>query len=576
MGERAPDTTAVTPGEADETRTVVGTPPTTTGGASSTGMRTLSFASDAMLLDQVGRVSVFARLMILLCALGMASVPFLHGDHVAKGLFGAGLGIAIVSASAMLWLTLDPARYSDARVAIAVQFQCLAGLAAMYYFGAFSPFPCIVSLAIYVYGLSASTKHAVLGYINLATGQSVLAGLMIAGVLDDRGLVHADYLPLREKVITQVNVQMVYLLALVLGRLSRRKTQEAIERMESATRAVAQREALLEEARQEIERAAFLGGPGRFTEQVLGSYKLGVVIGRGAMGEVYEAVHTETGELAAVKLLQRAQLTKPPSLARFTRETRIAASLESPHVVAIKEVGGADSALPYLAMERLDGHDLAHYLRDTPRVRMELTLEMVEQVARGLEAAHAAGIVHRDLKPHNVFRNRNPEGGYTWKILDFGVSKLVDEGDTLTGGGLVGTPGYMAPEQARGDDIDSRADVYSLAVIAYRCITGHPAFAGKDVVSVIRTVVAEMPLQPSLLADVAADVEAVLAVGLAKRPGRRFATASQLAKHLRDAHEGVLEPAVVTRAAAVLATTPWGADTEKRRRRRLTTRRDRA
>src|ERR1700691_4349622 len=178
-------------------------------------------------------------------------------------------------------------------------------------------------------------------------------------------------------------------------------------------------------------------------------------------------------------------------------------------------------------MERLRGHDLAHQLRRQRRLQLAQAEVLVEQVALGLEAAREARIVHRDLKPHHVFLSEY-EGVRRWKILDFGVSKVGGTG-TLTKGHVVGTPAYMAPEQARGEDVDHRADVYSLAAILYRAATGHPAFTGKDVPTTLYDVVYRVPTQPSILAPLPGDVDRVLALGLAKDPRDRFETATELA-----------------------------------------------
>jgi serine/threonine-protein kinase len=167
-------------------------------------------------------------------------------------------------------------------------------------------------------------------------------------------------------------------------------------------------------------------------------------------------------------------------------------------------------------------------------------------------------VVHRDLKPHNLFLAE--EGGvFTWKLLDFGVSKLVDAGGTLTAGHVIGTPGYMAPEQARGEDVDGRADVYALAAIAYRCLTGHPPFTGKDVPSTLYDVVYKMPTRPSLLiAELHADVDRALALGLAKRPRERLASARELADALAAAVGGGLAPGLRVRADELVARHAWG------------------
>ncbi len=517
----------------------------------------LAIQADALKRDQMGRISVFAKLTIALCVLGATTLPVLGGNPIAKRVLLIGLAVAIVASLVLEWLTRRPQHYTEGRVTALVQLQIGAAHTAAYFFGLFGGFPAIVSLAIYVYGLGASTRNAIVCYVTLAAGQAALAGLIISGALADRGLIHGSYLSGQDQVLVCINVQLVYILALVLGRLSRRKTVAAVEQMQQAVRAIAQREALLEEARQELDRAAWVGGPGRFTEQVLGSFKLGVVIGRGAMGEVYEATNVDSGERAAIKLLQRGHLTQPGSLARFTRESRIAAALNSPNITRILDVGGADEAMPYLAMERLVGDDLAAYLRTRSRLKNSFVLTMLREIAAGLQVAHDAGIVHRDLKPHNIFRHRNEDSSYTWKILDFGVSRVVDEGNTLTAGGIVGTPAYMAPEQAEGKPVDSRADVYALGVIAYRCFTGYPAYRGKDPAAILYAVVHQRPIAPELLADVSPQLAAVLAIAMAAAPADRFATAEELADAFSEALEGTLAPRWQDRAATIVRFRPW-------------------
>lgn len=150
---------------------------------------------------------------------------------------------------------------------------------------------------------------------------------------------------------------------------------------------------------------------------------------------------------------------------------------------------------------------------------------LLDQVARGLEVARTAGVVHRDLKPHNLFLHE----GATWKILDFGVSKLVGSEGTLTGEGVVGTPQYMAPEQASGGQVTHLADVYALGAIAYRCLTGRSPFKGKDLAELVYQVVHQPPTRPSVLGKVSPQVEAVLAIAMAKDPRRRYPSALSFA-----------------------------------------------
>ena len=159
---------------------------------------------------------------------------------------------------------------------------------------------------------------------------------------------------------------------------------------------------------------------------------------------------------------------------------------------------------------------------------------LLDQVARGLEVARLAGVVHRDLKPHNIFHH----DGSVWKILDFGVSKVMDSEGTLTGEGIVGTPQYMAPEQASGGHVTHLADVYALGAIAYRCLTGRSPFKGKDIAELVYQVVHAPPLRPSTLGRVSTAIEDVLAVAMAKDPRRRFPSAMAFAQAFIAARRG--------------------------------------
>jgi serine/threonine-protein kinase len=159
---------------------------------------------------------------------------------------------------------------------------------------------------------------------------------------------------------------------------------------------------------------------------------------------------------------------------------------------------------------------------------------MLDQVARGLEVARIAGVVHRDLKPHNLFFH----AGATWKILDFGVSKVLGTEGTLTGEGIVGTPQYMAPEQASGGQITHLSDVYALGAIAYRCLTGRAPFKGRDLAELVYQVVHATPMRPSALGRVSPLIENVLAIVMAKDPARRFPSAQAFVQAFIAARRG--------------------------------------
>jgi len=218
-----------------------------------------------------------------------------------------------------------------------------------------------------------------------------------------------------------------------------------------------------------------------------------------------------------------------------------------------------------MIMERLEGEDLNARLRRQERLELSEVSELVRDVAAGLQQAHDKGVVHRDLKPFNLFLARDEQGNSRWKVLDFGISKLRDSSSTLTREGVVGTPGYMSPEQAKGVAVDHRSDLFSLAAVVYRALTGRPAFSGSNTPQIMFDVVYRNPERPSLaLPGMARDLELVLAIGLAKEVEQRFQSAGQLAAALQAAAEQKLDPELRTRARQLLRKYPWGAVTGQR------------
>jgi serine/threonine-protein kinase len=232
-------------------------------------------------------------------------------------------------------------------------------------------------------------------------------------------------------------------------------------------------------------------------------------------------------------MLSQASLGNAHHVERFLRELRTAATIDSPNVVRVLEIG--EQPLPHLVMERLRGRDLSAILRGKRALPTDRVVDLVRQVGAGITAAGAAGIIHRDLKPQNLFQHKG-----VWKILDFGVARAIDSGDTLTQGQIVGTPSYMAPEQASGGTVDHLTDLYALAAVAYRALTGHPPFAAGEIAETLYRVVHTAPTRPSSLVEVPADVDLVLAIGMAKLPRDRFQSAVDLAEALADAFAGTL------------------------------------
>ena len=511
----------------------------------------------ALRIEEVARTHMFLRFALLIITSIAISLCFLGGDPVARKIVHISL---IPAALASVWLffkTRDVANYSASDATIVAVVLGISAYSGVFYWGIFSPGPALILLGIYFFSLGASRQATVFVYIFCAGVQAVLAILIFTGAVADRGYIRADNMVLHEQIITQAIVQVLYLCSFLVARSSRRETLNAVAELEQAIRSVSQREALLLEARQDLDRALRVGGPGRYTEQVVGSFKLGVLIGRGGMGEVYEGIRLTDNSRAAIKLLHPHVLANPGHVQRFEREIEVAASLEVLNVVRVLEFGRTEGELPYLAMERLHGHDLAYHLRKRRRLSLGKTIEMIRQVGAGLTAARAAGIVHRDIKPQNLFLAELGAGRPVWKILDFGVSKLVEHSGTLTKGHVVGTPGYMAPEQARGKNVDYRADIYSLAAIAYRALTGRPPFSGKDLPTTLYDVVYSMPIRPSQLAELPEEVDLVLAIGMAKERAGRFESGEELAIALAAAGRGELDAATLCRGRALLAKNPW-------------------
>jgi serine/threonine-protein kinase len=208
--------------------------------------------------------------------------------------------------------------------------------------------------------------------------------------------------------------------------------------------------------------------------------------------------------------------------------------------VTVIESGQAQNGPPYIVMELLEGEDLGAILRSQISLPLSEVVELVEQMARGLRILHEAGVIHRDLKPSNIFRTYGAPP--VWKILDYGVSKIVGA-ETVAQGVIVGTPGYMSPEQAQGGEVDARSDVFALGAIAYRALTGRRPFSGADTPQLLYQVTHGRPTRPrEILPSLPVGVETALAIALAKRREDRFATATELAEALRAATTGAPPP----------------------------------
>jgi serine/threonine-protein kinase len=268
-----------------------------------------------------------------------------------------------------------------------------------------------------------------------------------------------------------------------------------------------------------------------------GTYRLERVIAEGGMGVVYEAAHVRLPRRFAVKVLGKPDDSRVSSTAlqRFRREAEIASTLAHPHIVEVFDYQISDSGAPYLVMELLEGEDLADRLRRMGRLPMVAALRVIDETAQALDVAHAAGVVHRDLKPANIFLYRRAGRDDFIKVLDFGVSKIIDAATLTHEKAMVGTPLYMSPEQAVGtQELSPASDVFSLGSIAYELLTGRRAFAASSIPSILYQIVhGPTPSLSGRAPGLSAAVDEVFMRVLAKKRDERFQRAGDFAAALQ-------------------------------------------
>ena len=275
-------------------------------------------------------------------------------------------------------------------------------------------------------------------------------------------------------------------------------------------------------------------------------YQIGEVIGRGGMAEVHEGRDLRLGRRVAVKIL-RPDLARDPSFqARFRREAQSAAALNHPNIVAVYDTGedtlmgeGETAVIvPYIVMEYVDGMTLRQLLASGRRLLPERALEISAGVLSALDYAHRHGIVHRDIKPANVMLTRTGDV----KVMDFGIARAMNDTNTATmtaAQSVMGTAQYLSPEQARGEVVDARSDLYSASVLLYELLTGKPPFTGDSPVSIAYQHVSEMPTPPSQVdPGVTPEIDAVVLRALAKSPDDRYQTAAEFRADVERAIAG--------------------------------------
>jgi serine/threonine-protein kinase len=296
-------------------------------------------------------------------------------------------------------------------------------------------------------------------------------------------------------------------------------------------------------------------------------YRLEELLGRGAMGRIWRAEHLRLESKVAIKFLDTGMSDHPEALDRFVREARSAAAVRSAHVVQVFDCG-IDDGVPYISMELLAGESLDKRLSTRGALGADELDEIFRGVAQAVDTAHELGVVHRDLKPGNIFiaRERDVEIA---KVLDFGIAKLMNRTADAAGaaatqtGVVLGTPYYMSPEQVRGSrSLDQRTDLWSLAVIAFECLTGELPFRGDSVGDIIVQICTATPSLPSELAAVPPGFDEWFVKGTSKEPSGRFATARQMAEALSPILARSAAPAAPSGGSrsgtSVLAPTPQG------------------
>jgi serine/threonine protein kinase len=322
------------------------------------------------------------------------------------------------------------------------------------------------------------------------------------------------------------------------------------------------------------------------TPQVLGErYEIGGVLGRGGMAEVHRGRDLRLGREVAVKVLRHDLARDPSFQVRFRREAQAAASLNHPAIVAVYDTGEDRTpigATPYIVMEYVEGETLRDVIRREGRLDPERAMSLSADICGALDFSHRNGIVHRDVKPGNVMIT--PQG--TVKVMDFGIARAVsDSAATMTStAAVIGTAQYLSPEQARGESVDARSDVYSMGCLLYELVTGAPPFMGDSPVAVAYQHVREDPKLPSSInPQIPRELDAIVLKSMSKNPANRYQSAAEMRNDLMRALAGQRVEATPVmddnEKTTILAATPggygdddWGDEDQaaaKRRKRKI-------
>ena len=273
--------------------------------------------------------------------------------------------------------------------------------------------------------------------------------------------------------------------------------------------------------------------PDRLLGVKLGDYTVETLISRGGMGAVYRAVNPVNGRAVAIKVLLPHVASDPDQMHRLLTEARAVADIKHPNIVDIYGFGVTPDDRHYFVMQLVEGEPLSALLGRRGKLAPSLALELLDQLLSALEAAHERGVVHRDLKPHNLVIHARPDSTTRLTVLDFGLAKRLGERSHTAPDLVLGTPGYMSPEQISGDPIGPRADLYAVGALAFRMFTGQDAFAGANVVGVMRAQIEDAPPRVSSKVAVPAALDALVDSLLSRDPAGRPVNARAVLSQLR-------------------------------------------
>lgn len=509
--------------------------------------------------EEAERAQVFGYIMFGLCAAVLLWLPVLSRGDGLEFWMAAALAVLGAVGLAVSQIAAQPERYTK------TLFRIFGGVAVgsstiiEYYLGFFSPTPLAVTLGIGFFGQGGDRAGAIAIGTSAAAAYACVATAIASGLLMDRGIFDATAAEPGARWFMCMVVPIVMIVSLVQARANRRAAQDLAARAAALARVAVQQEARFHEVRNELNAVVRPAGGalGPASGRVAGNWRLEAIIGRGGFGEVYASHDIANGGEAAVKVLRSAWVDDSEMLARFRREVDIVRQLRSPHLVAYYGAGKMPTGEPYMAMELLRGADLASLLREKGRLSNADALAMVVEICEGLDVVHRAGCVHRDLKPQNLFLAET-DHGQVWKILDFGVSSLAaGDGELTVGARPLGTPAYMSPEQARGERVDARGDVFSLGCALYRAVVGHPPFRADASAAEVATM--RPPPPRELNPQLSPDLSVLLTIALAPDPGLRFSHAAEFLEAARQTRAGQLGSNWWMLAANVVSAHPWAA-----------------